>query len=83
MPIKIKLNESPADFLDKARTEITRVGGNLIGIKDSGEFSIPVKSGNISGNYEFQGEYISIDITDKPSSVTLEKIESEIQRYMK
>ncbi len=82
MPIELKLKQTVEDFLKRARSEISRVGGNINGNEDSGEFSVPLRSGNITGTYELQENNLTIDITDKPSNVTLHRIESELRRYL-
>ena len=62
--------------------EITNNNGEIQINDDSGTFALTVPGGEIRGNVTFKTNAISVSITDKPTLIPCDIINSVIQSYL-
>lgn len=62
--------------------EITENNGEIQINDKSGEFTITVPGGEITGNVTFKNNAISVSITDKPTLIPCNIIESVLHSYL-
>jgi len=62
--------------------EITNNDGNIQINDDSGSFTIAVPGGQVTGDVIFDGDTLSVTITDKPDLIPCTIIKSVIEGYL-
>lgn len=70
-------------LLRRAKQEIERAGGTLVGDDLQGTFQAKTPIGAIRGNYQVEGQQITLAITKKPLLLTCRRIESELTSVMR
>ncbi|MCW3080905.1 hypothetical protein [Segetibacter sp.] len=69
-------------LIKRAKQEIEKVGGNLMGDGTQGSFEGKTPIGSIEGSYRVEGQQISFNITDKPFLLSCSRIEKELSAVM-
>jgi hypothetical protein len=69
-------------LIKRAKLEIQKAGGNLVGDATQGNFEGKTPIGAIEGSYRVEGQQISFNITDKPFFLSCSKIEKELTAVM-
>lgn len=71
---------SAQDFVNKARQKVQGAGGTFNGNTSNGSFSVPIPIvGSVEGNYQINGQQVSINITKKPFVISCSAIESYVR----
>jgi hypothetical protein len=80
----VPVTSNLAGVLDRVRANITNSGGNFNGDTQSGQFSgeVPMMGG-FEGQYQVNGETITITITEKPFLIPCTLIESKIREFFR
>lgn len=66
----------------RARQEISQMGGNLNGDSSHGDFRAKTPLGFVEGTYQISNQEIFFIITKKPFLVSCKKIEKELREVI-
>ena len=69
-------------LLRRAKEEIERAGGSLVGNTSEGNFQAKTPIGSIRGSYKVENQQISLVISNKPFLLSCRKIEKELTSVM-
>ena len=76
------LNESAEAIVTKARSAISKAGGELSGDDSSGQFKLSTFAGKIVGSYTVSVNKFDVTISDKPMFVSCSLIEQELKKFL-
>jgi hypothetical protein len=69
-------------LMKRAKQEIERTGGALIGDAVQGDFQAKTPLGSVQGAYQIVGQEISLAITKKPFLLSCKRIQKELSEVM-
>ena len=69
-------------LLRRAKQEIERTGGTLVGSDAEGEFQAKTPIGSIRGTYHVDGQQITLAILKKPLLLSCTRIQKELAAVM-
>ncbi len=78
----IPFEEDAEMLIKRAKIEITRAGGSLMGNALEGDFQASTPIGSIKGSYQIEGKNISIAVTKKPFLLSCKRIQKELTVIM-
>lgn len=81
---RVQIDDDIKAVLNKVRSQIKSAGGKFDGDTESGTFSGDVSMmGSFRGEYEVDGDAVTITITKKPFTVPCHSIQLKIREYFK
>lgn len=74
----------PAELVNGIRSGIEGNGGSFNGNDQSGSFDVKIKGlpKHLEGNYQINGNTITVNITKKPVVASCKRIQDEIGRHI-